>query len=220
MDIEGLGESLVEQIVDKKLVSDYADLYYLILEDIMTLERFADKSAQNTIEAIHKSKTNDLNRLIFALGIRHVGQKAAWTLATRFGSLRNLSGQDIDSLNAINEIGPAIAESIVNFFKNEANKSVLAKLMKAGVKTEMTRKIKNNVLIGKTFAVTGALKSYTRQGIEELVRDLGGTTSSSVSSATDYLIYGEDPGSKLAKARKLGVNIIGEDEFKNMVGKK
>lgn len=217
MDIEGLGESLVEQLVDKKLVTDYAGLYYLEFEDVKKLERFAEKSAQNTIDAIEKSKSNDLNRLIFALGIRHVGQKAAWTLATKFGSLRELAKQDLESLTSINEIGPTMAESICNFLKNKKNQEVLKRLEKTGIKSKMPKSAKKAVLEGKTFVVTGALKGYTRQGIEELIRSLGGNTSSSISKKTDFLISGEEPGSKLEKAKKLGVKIVNENEFKKIV---
>ncbi|NQU95552.1 MAG: NAD-dependent DNA ligase LigA [Candidatus Omnitrophica bacterium] len=220
MDIEGLGESLVEQLVDKGLVSDYADLYYLKFEDIKKLERFAEKSARNVIDAIKKSKSNELNRLIFALGVRHVGQKAAWTLATKLGSLETLAKQDMDRLTSINEIGPVMAESISNFFKNKKNLSVLEKLQNAHVKTRMQKNKEKTILEGKTFVVTGALKSYTRQGIQELIRNLGGDTSSSVSENTDYVIVGEDPGSKLKKAEKLGIKTINENEFKQMVGAK
>ncbi len=219
MDIEGLGDSLVEQLVDKKLVKDYAGIYYLKFEDVKKLERFADKSAQNTIDAIEKSKSKDLNRLIFALGIRHVGQKAAWVLATKFGSLKQLAKQNTAKLTSINEIGPVMAESIVNFFKNKKNLDVLEKLEKAHVRTEMQKGlVRKTPLEGKTFVVTGTLKSYTRQGAEEFIRNLGGNASSSVSKNTDFLICGEEPGSKLDKAKKLGVKIISEKEFKKIAG--
>ena len=217
MDIEGLGESLVEQLVDKGLVKDYADLYYLKLTDVKKLERFADKSAQNIIDAVEKSKQNDLNRLIFALGIRQVGQKAAWTLATKFGSLDKLAGQSITALTAINEIGPVMAESITNFFKNKSNLKVIERIKKAGVKGVMPKRAKRAILEGKKFVVTGALKNYARQGIEELIRSLGGEASSSVSRKTDFLIAGEEPGSKLEKAKKLGIRIIDENTFKKMI---
>ena len=219
MDIEGLGDSLVEQLVYKKLVKDYAGIYYLKFEDVKSLERFADKSARNIIDAIEKSKSNDLNRLVFALGIRHVGQKAAWILARRFGSLKELAKQNTERLTSINEIGPIMAEGIVNFFKNKKNLDVLEKLEKAQVRAELLKKPRRGAALeGKTFVVTGTLKSYTRQGIEELIRNLGGNTSSSVGKNTDFLICGEEPGSKLDKAKKLGVKIITENEFKKMAG--
>ncbi|MGB2705310.1 MAG: NAD-dependent DNA ligase LigA [Candidatus Omnitrophota bacterium] len=217
MDIEGLGESLVEQLVREGLVKDYADLYYLKFEDLKKLERFAEKSAENLIGAIEKSKSNELNRLVFALGIRHVGRKAAWTLAVRFGSLGEVATKDTEGLTSINEVGPVMAESITNFFRNKRNQKVLEKLQIARVKTKMPKRKEKAVLEGKTFVVTGALKSYTRQGIEELIRSLGGNASSTVSKNTDFMVLGEEPGSKLAKAKKLGVKTIDENEFKKII---
>ncbi len=218
MDIEGLGESLVEQLVEKGLLEDYADLYYLKLEDVKKLERFADKSAQNIIDAIKKSKKCELNRLVFALGIRHVGRKAAWTLAAKFGLLEEMAKQGVESLTAINEVGPVMAESITSFFRNPKNRKVLEKLEKARLRTKMTGSKERAVLEGKNFVVTGALKSYTRQGIEELIRRLGGNAGSAVGKNTDFLILGEEAGSKLAKAKKLGIKILNETEFKKLIG--
>ena len=217
MDIEGLGISLVEQLVESRMVRNYADLYFLKFEDIKKLERFAEKSAKNVIDAIEKSKSRDLARLIFALGIQHVGQKAAWTLAAKFGSLTKLAKESRESLTAVNEIGPVMAESIVNFMKNRKNREVLEELEKANVKAEMPKSARRAVLKGKTFVITGALKSYTRQGAEELIRSLGGNTSSGVSKNTDFLVLGEEHGSKLEKARKLGIKTINENEFKKMI---
>ncbi|MFH1380673.1 MAG: helix-hairpin-helix domain-containing protein, partial [Candidatus Omnitrophota bacterium] len=219
MDIEGLGISLVEKLVDTGIVSGCADLYYLKLSDIKELERFAEKSAQNVIEAIDKSRKNELNRLIFGLGIRHVGQKAAWTLARKFGSIEKLAKENIESLTAINEIGPIMAKSIHDFFKNKKNLEMITKLKNARVHTEMKKNTESQILQGKTFVVTGSLKDYTRTGIQELIRNLGGDASSSVSGRTDYLVAGEDAGSKLEKAKKLGVKIIDENEFKKIIGK-
>jgi len=218
MDIEGLGESLVEQLVDKGVVSDYADLYRLKREDLRKLERFADKSAQNVIDAIEKSKKNELNRLVFALGIRHVGKKAAWTLAAKFGSLRAIAKQSENDLKMIDEVGPVMAGSITSFFRNQKNRRVLEKIEKAYVRTKMTPGRERSLLNGKNFVVTGALRAYTRQGIEELIRRLGGNAGSAVSKNTDFLIAGAEPGSKLAKARALGTKILDENEFKKMIG--
>ena len=220
MDIEGLGESIVEQLVEKELVKDYADIYGLELDQLKGLERFAEKSAQNIKKSIEKSKSNDLNRLIFALGIRHVGQKAAWTLAMKFGSLQEIMNQDIKSLTSINELGPVMAESINKFFKNLKNLKVIEKLIKYGVKTKAVKLPEKTVFSGKTFVITGSLNDYTRQGAEELIRMFGGSTSSSVSKNTDFLIAGKDPGSKLGKAEKLGVKTINEKDFKKMIGSK
>jgi len=218
MDIEGLGESVVQQLVEKGLVRDYADLYYLRSEDVKKLERFADKSARNIIDALEKSKQNELDRLVFALGIRHVGRKAAWTLASKFGSLREVAKQSARSLTAINEVGPVMADSITSFFGNQKNREVLEKLKMARVRTTMAVSKEKAVLEGKNFVVTGALKNYTRQGIEELIRRLGGNASSVAGKNTDFLVLGEDPGSKLAKAKKLGIKMINEDEFKKLIG--
>ena len=218
MDIEGLGVSLIDRFVDEGMIKDYADLYYIKFEDIRKLERFEEKSTQNIITAIEKSKSKDLNRLIFALGIRHVGEKAGWILATRFSSLENLAEQSVEGLTSINEIGPVMAEEIVSFFGNKKNIEVMKKLKEAGVKTKMQKSTKKEVLNGKTFVVTGMLKNYTRQGIEELIRKLGGNASSAVSNNTDFLIAGEGPGSKFKRAKKLGIKILNEENFKKMIG--
>ncbi|MCQ9206747.1 MAG: NAD-dependent DNA ligase LigA [Omnitrophica bacterium] len=217
MDIEGLGISLVEQLVESHMVKNYADLYFLKFENIKKLERFAEKSAKNLIGAIEKSKSKDLSRLIFALGIQHVGQKAAWTLAAKFGSLTRLAKESKESLTAVNEIGPVMAESIVNFMKNSKNREVLKELKRVGVKAEMPKSARRAALQGQVFVITGALKSYTRQGVGEAIRSLGGNTSSSVSKNTDFLVLGEEHGSKLEKAEKLGIKIINENEFKKMI---
>jgi len=217
MDIEGLGEALVNQLVDNKLAQDYGDIYYLTVEKIERLERFAEKSAQNLIDAIQKSKENPLSRLIFALGIRHVGVHAAWILAQRFGSIENIAKQSEGDLTKIHEIGQIMAASIASFFKERTNKTVLKKLEDAGVKMKESHKKIKTPLNGKTIVVTGSLSGYTRDGIESLIRQLGGNASSTVSKNTDFLLAGESPGSKLDKARKLGTKIITEDEFEKMV---
>jgi len=219
MDIEGMGDALVNQIVDKGLVKDYSDIYYLKLDDVKKLERMAQKSAQNIIDAIEASKKNTLNRLIYALGIRHVGEHAAWVLANHFGSIEKLKEASIEELTGINEIGPVMAESIYNFFKNKENLTILKKLKSAGLKPPPSaRKEGAGRLSGKTIVITGTLKSFARSEAEELVRTLGGNAASSVSKNTDLLVAGEEPGSKLDKARKLGVKIITEEEFKKLVG--
>ena len=218
MDIEGMGEAVVAQLVDKKLVEDYGDIYYLKHDEVKGLERMADKSASNLIDAIVKSKANSLNRLIFGLGIRHVGVRAAWILAARFGSLERIVSLDIEELEKINEIGPIMAKSIHVFFRSKENKKVMEKLKKAGVNTSSSLKAQGSkVLDGKSVVITGSLESFTREAIEELIRTHGGNASSSVSKKTDFLVAGKDPGSKLDKAKKLGVKIINEHEFKKMI---
>ena len=214
MDIEGMGDAVTSQLVDKGLVKDYGDIYYLNMKDVENLERMAEKSASNLIDAIDKSKSNDLNRLIYALGIRHIGEHAAWVLADHFGSVDKISAASVEELMKINEIGPAMAESINIFFHSRENQKILKKLADADLKmTAPRRKEKGGNLDGKTFVITGTLKTLSRGEAEELVRKLGGKPSSSVSKATDFLVAGEEPGSKLEKAKALGVRIIDEEEF-------
>ena len=216
MDIEGLGEAVVEQLVNKKMVGDYSDIYYLRMEGIKALERFAEKSAQNLIDAIEKSKDRELSRLIFALGIRHVGIHAAWLLFETYGSIENIAKQGAENLQKNREIGPVMAESICVFFRNKDNATVLEKLKKAGVK--MSEKITRGkgIFLGKTVVFTGTLSFMTRNEAEELIRKQGGKPSSIVSKETDLVVIGAEPGSKYEKARKLGVKIISEEEFKDM----
>ncbi len=219
MDIEGMGEAIVAQLVDKKIVKDYSDIYYLKQGDVAGLERMADKSASNLIQAIEKSESNDLNRLVFGLGIRHVGVRAAWILSSRFKSLDRIAKAEMEEFEAINEIGPVMAKSIFNFFRNKENKKVIEKLKRAGVNTEAKDTGQGTGrLEGKTFVVTGSLEGFARQEAEELIRRHGGNASSSVSKSTDFLVLGKEPGSKFAKAKKLGVKIINEAEFKKMLG--
>ncbi len=218
MDIEGMGDALVNQIVDKKLVNDYGDIYYLKFEDVKTLERMAEKSGRNLIDAIEKSKSNELNRLIYALGIRHVGEHAAWVLAGHFGSIEKLKDASVEKLTTTPEIGPVMAESIYNFFRNKENLKILKKLKDARLKMSQPVRSEGQArLAGKTIVITGTLKSFTRNEAEETVRRLGGNAASSVSKSTDFLVVGEEPGSKLDKAKTLGVRIIKEEEFKKMV---
>ena len=219
MDIEGMGDAIVAQLVDKKMVKSYGDIYILKHEELANLERMADKSATNLINAIERSKANSFNRLVYGLGIRHVGVRSAWILASRFKSLNRLADSGIEELQSINEIGPVMAESIFNFFKTEENKKLIKKLRYNGVNTEekgLSSKSKD--MEGKTFVVTGSLESFSRNEIEELIRRHGGNASSSVSKNTDYVVAGKDPGSKFEKAKELGVKIISEDEFRQLIG--
>ncbi|MFC1624591.1 NAD-dependent DNA ligase LigA [Candidatus Omnitrophota bacterium] len=218
MDIEGCGEAIVAQLVDKKIVEDYGDIYYLRQEEMAGLERMADKSASNLIIAIENSKSNDLNRLVYGLGIRHVGVRSAWILSSRFKSIDRIASLGIEELENINEIGPIVARSIYNFFRRKENEKVIEKLKRAGVKVEeKTSLTKGKSLEGKSFVITGTLDNFAREAIEELIRKYGGNASSSVSKSTDYLILGKEPGSKFEKAKKLGVKIIDEGEFKKMI---
>ena len=221
MDIEGLGEAMVDQLVDKKLVRDYGDIYYLKFAQLRELERMGDKSAQNLLVAIEKSKGNRLNRLIFALGIRHAGEHIADVLAKRFQSIDKLSQQKAENLIQVKEIGPVVAESIHEFFSSRISRKVLDRLAKAGVKMDEKSHPASSVkLAGKSFVFTGELKNYSRTDAEQLVRDLGGTVSSNVGNKTDFVVIGEAPGSKYGKAKKLGVKIIGEKEFEKILKEK
>jgi len=218
MDIEGMGEAIVAQLVDKKMVKDYGDIYSLKHEDVANMERMAEKSAANLVSAIEKSKANSLNRLVYGLGIRHVGVRSAWILASRFRSLEKLAGADIGELEGINEIGSIVAQSIYNFFRTQENKKVIEKLKNSGVNTkEKDMGRVSSHIQGKNFVVTGSLEGFSRHEIEDLIRRLGGNASSGVSKNTDYVVAGKDPGSKFEKAQKLGVKIINEIEFKKLI---
>ncbi len=219
MDIENMGEAIVNQLVDKRLIKDYGDIYHLKFDNVRGLERMAEKSARNLMEAIDKSKSNELHRLIYGLGIRHVGEHAARVLAKNFGSVEKMAKATKEELTEINEIGPVMAESIYTFFRNKENLKILKKLEDAGIRMSAPRgKEASGKLAGKTIVVTGSLKSLTRPEAQALVRRSGANPSSSVSKNTDFLVVGEEPGSKLTKAKALGVKTITEDEFKKMVG--
>lgn len=219
MDIAGLGPAVLAQILEGGLIRDPADLYSLRFEDLVALERMGPKSAQNLLEALEASKKNSLSRLIFALGIRHVGERAAKILADHYNSLEALMGAGEEELVAIPEIGPKIASSIVSFFAETQNAQVIDKLVKAGVNTRAEKKgAGSGPLAGKVFVLTGALGSFTRQEAQEIVEKLGGKVSSSVSRGSDYVVAGEKPGSKYEKALTLGIPILDEEEFKALTG--
>jgi DNA ligase (NAD+) len=219
MDIEGLGPSLVDQLVDKGFVESAADLYYLKKEDMAELERMGEKSAENLINAIELSKQRGLARFIFALGIRHVGTRAAEILAEEYPSIDALANATSQELENIHEIGPKVAESIVQFFQQEENIKMLDKLKKANVKTEEQKAEDHEKLVldGKSFVLTGALQNMTRGEASELIKKFGGKISSSVSKKTDFLVVGESPGSKYDKAKKLGISILSEQEFMELI---
>lgn len=217
MDIEGLGYVLVEQLVEKGLVKNFADIYSLKFDDLVNLERMGKKSSENLLNAIEKSKERGLAMLIFAIGIRHVGIKAARILASAFQTMDKLMSASFEDLESLEEIGPVIAESIVNFLKNRENIKVIENLKANGVKMKLMNKVRVETLLsGKIFVLTGALKDYTRERAQELIESLGGRVTSSVSSKTDYVVYGENPGSKFEKAKALGVKLINEEKFRKM----
>jgi DNA ligase (NAD+) len=221
MNIEGLGEALVDQLLASGLVKKIPDLYRLRYEDLIRLERMGPKSARNLLDKIEESKSRELWRLIFALGIRHVGEKMAQTLARRYKDLDRLAAASEDDLMQIEGIGPEVAKGIVFFFAQPENRKLLKELKEAGLKFKETEKESGpRPLEGLTFVLTGTLSSMTRDEARERIEQLGGNVSSSVSSKTDYLVVGEEPGSKLAKARELGVKIINEKEFLSLLGQR
>ena len=214
MDIEGLGYKHIEQMVDKGIIKDSADIYYLTKNDILGLERFADKSAQNIIDSIEKSRNTTLPRLIYSLGIRDVGEHTAKLLAKEFGTIDALKTAKYDDLIKIREVGPEVAKSILAFFAEERNLKFIDKLIKGGITYEAEKTKKGGPLDGKLFVFTGALKGFTRDEAEKIVESLGGRATTSVSKKTDYVVAGEEAGTKLDKARELGVKVITEKEFK------
>jgi len=218
MDIENLGEALIDQLVDSGLVKNIADIYKLTKDDLLGLERMADKSAQNVIDSIEASKTRPLWRLVAGLGIRHIGVQTAQDLAGHFGSLESLIKATQAELDAIEQVGEKLAEGIYEYFNNERNITIINELLSAGVKPELPAKTKTKgKLAGKTIVVTGTLQNFSRQQIEEAIRNAGAKVSSSVSKNTDFVLAGDSPGSKLDKARQLGVKIITEKEFEEML---
>jgi len=219
MDIEGLGIMHVDQFVDAGIIKDVADLYYLKKEEILKLERWAEKSADNLLNAIDKSKRPALERLIYALGIRGVGEHMARVLADRFGDLNPLMAAAIEELLDTYEIGPETAQSVVDFFRERHNRDVIKKLEDAGVAFPKKARVKTGVLAGKVFLFTGTLKSFTRDEAKALVEAEGAEAAGGVNKKVDYVVAGSEPGSKYEKAKEMGIRIIDEDEFKRMVGR-
>ncbi len=218
MNIEGLGPAIVEQLLQNNLIKGAADLYYLKFEDIVTMDRMGNKSAENLLKALELSKNNNLDKLIYALGIRHIGQRAAQILSGHFKTIDNLKFANIEQLIEISEIGEKMAESIINFFSQEQTKDTLDKLKKAGVNMQVINKQNetDQRFKDKVFVITGTLAEYSRNDAKELIESLAGKVSSSVSKNTSYVLAGEKPGSKLDKAVELGVNIISERDFNEM----
>ena len=220
MNIEGLGEKIIEQLVDRDLVKDYADLYLLTFEKMLTLERMGEKLARNILTAIERSKKTSLDRLIYALGILHVGEHVAKLLAQHFLNLEEISHSSFETLKSIEGIGEKIASSIVKFFGQKANQRVIQKLQERGLEYPIQSSklpLKHRKWEGRTFVFTGGLTTMSREDAKSRVESLGGRVSSSVSKKTDFVVVGEDPGSKYEKARSLGVKILSEDEFIRMI---
>jgi len=221
MDIEGLGDKLVEQLVDQEMVSDVADLYSLSQEQLAGMERMADKSAANVLSALEKSKSTTLPRFLFALGIRQVGETTARTLANHFGSLEAIMQADQAQLEAVPDVGPVVAESIAHFFHEPHNRKVIKKLQDAGMRWPdiEVAPAEAQPLAGKTFVITGTLSGMSRDQAKERLQQLGAKVSGSVSKKTDYVIVGENPGSKASKAEELGLPMLDEQALLEMLEK-
>jgi DNA ligase (NAD+) len=219
LNIEGLGDKIVEQLVAAGLVSDSADFFLLTKDDLLQLERFAEKSADNLIASIAERRQITLDRFIYALGIRHVGEQTARDVAQQFRSWQKLSHSSKEELLAIHEIGEVVAGSLYEWMQSAANKKLTQKLFDAGISITAKASAKDQCLAGKSFVITGTL-SQPREAVAEEIRQHGGNVGSSVSSRTDYVLAGDDPGSKVDKARKLGVSVIDEGEFRKMITKK
>ena len=218
MNIEGLGEKIVEQLYEKELIKTIADIYYLEKEDIKSLKKDGEKFAQNLIDSIEKSKSSSIDRLICALGIRHIGTKSAKTLAKKYVTIESLANAPLADLAETDDVGEITAKSVYDFFEQEQTKDLLEKLAIAGVNMmDEKEEIKDHRFEGKTFVLTGSLEKYTRDEASKIIESFGGKTSGSVSKKTSYVLAGEDAGSKLAKAESLGVTVITEEQFEEMI---
>ena len=217
MNIDGLGESIIKQLLDKNLISNMADIYTLQFEEIASLKKNGQKFASNLVNSINASKQNDLSRLITAFGIRHVGTKAAKILAKKYKNIDNLINATSEELALIDDIGPIVANSIREFFLQDQTIDLINKLKEAGVNMEHEEEMIDNRFDGKIFVLTGSLENYTRKEAGDLIEKFGGKVSGSVSKKTDYLLAGEDAGSKLIKAQGLGITILTENEFSDMI---
>jgi DNA ligase (NAD+) len=218
MNIDGLGDALVTQLTDRKLINNVADIYKLAKEDLLSLDRMGDKSAQNVLDEIEGSKKLPLERVIYGLGIRFVGERTAQFLAEHFGSMDALMQAREEELQEVNEVGPRIAESIVEFFQEPKNRALVKQLQDLGLRLTGTRKQRGTKLAGKTFVLTGMLPHLTRDEVKKMIEDAGGRVSGSVSKKTDFVVAGDDAGSKLDKAKELGVKVIGEKEMQGLLG--
>ncbi len=218
MNIDGLGPAMIEQLLDEKLISNIADIYILKKDELLKLERIGEKTADNLLAAIEQSKNNSLDRLINSFGIRHIGTKTSKILAKNFESLEEMMKTSYEKFASINEIGEIMADSLVTFFHSSQSRDLIKRLKSAGVNMQGNKKeIEDERFVGKVFVLTGTLSSYSRQEASDIIESYGGKTSSTVSKRTDYVLAGEEAGSKLTKAEALGITIITEEEFKEMI---
>jgi DNA ligase (NAD+) len=221
MDIEGLGEKLIEQLIDQQLIGDPADLFSLSVDQLASLERMGDKSARNLVEALDRARRTTLPRFLFALGIREVGEATAQALARQFGSLERIRAADEEALQQTPDVGPVVARHVHTFFRQRRNQQVIAKLQAAGVEWpegEPVPRAEALPLAGRTFVLTGALSS-PREVVKERLQALGARVAGSVSKKTDYVVAGEEAGSKLEKARELGIEVLDEDGLEQLIGR-
>jgi DNA ligase (NAD+) len=218
MNIDGMGDALVNQLTERGLVKNVADIYKLTKADLLSLERMGDKSAQNILDEIENSKKLPLERVIYGLGIRMVGERTAQFLAEHFGSMEEFEKASVEELQAVNEVGPRIAESIVEFFSIAANRKLVERLRDADLTLTGQKKQRGTKLAGKTFVLTGTLAHFTRDEAKKMIEDAGGKVTGSVSKKTDYVVAGADAGSKLDKAKELGVKVIEEKEMSQLLG--
>ena len=217
MNIDGMGDALVTQLTDRGLVKNVADIYQLTKSDLLSLDRMGEKSAQNVLDEIEASKKLPLERVIFGLGIRMVGERTAQFLAEHFGSMDALMNASEEELEQVDEVGPRIAQSIAEFFREPKNRELVKRLKDADLTFTGKKKERGTKLAGKTFVLTGTLAQFTRDQAKKLIEDAGGRVSGSVSKKTDYVVAGSDAGSKLDKARELGLSVISEDEMKDLL---
>ncbi len=214
--IDGLGEKIVEKLIEEGLLKSFSYIFKLQKEDLIPLERFADKSADNLIASIEKAKKIDFSKFIYSLGIRHVGEETSISLANKFRNLKNLINAKKEDFDSILDIGPAVSGSLFEYFQNQKNKDVISELLNLGVSINSEKSIQNK-LDGKVFVLTGSLTNFTRDDAKNMIRSNGGKISSSISKNVDYVLLGDEPGSKYTEAQKLGLKIINEDEFKKII---
>ena len=217
MDIEGLGDAVVEQLMNAGLIENTADLFYLEFMDLVGLERFAEKSAQNLIDAIEKAKANPLDKLLCGLGIRLIGTRGAKAIAAHFKNIDNIVAASVDEVSQIEDVGEKMAESLVHYFSQPETQVIIQRMKDAGVNMTAEEKSVGDKFLGKTFVLTGTLPTLKRSDAQKIIEDNGGKVSGSVSKKTDYVVAGEEAGSKLEKANALGIAVISEEELLNMI---